>query len=578
MLPPKTGRTASSHHKSALAGIICWMLLLVACVGTPSVGLAQPCGDIDFNNDGLSPDSQDLDDFRGVLAGGACPTGNCDTTDFNRDGIFPDAADLDAFVRVLAGGGCRTHLGLDGWTVHEVAPDARTVYISASGDDLNVGDSPATPIKTFGRAYQLARDGFPDQILLRAGDVFENTSIANGYGGWDKAGRSKDEPMVFGVYGDGPRPTVSVRDGAHGLLIMGNDVWNGNIAIVGLHFVNDRPDPDKGGVGVRMFGTGGNVLLEDCLFERFTGNVSIESSINNDSSPSNWIRNVVVRRCVLVDAYSGTGHSQGIYASMVDGLTIDECVLDHNGWSETIPGKISTIYNHNAYIQPSCTNVLVTRTLTSRAAATGIQLRGRVSNAVGNLAVDNAIGITGGHGQMRWPEQAWAGTIAGNVVIGGRDVGSDGVEGREPRGFALGVGGSIGGHVTGNLVLSLKGRARCGLWLTQIGSSPNRNWTIAGNTVYDVDARYVLDHRPSPQSPPIGVNTLVTSASPAWLDARRSIESYLSSIGRTGSQADYIEACRARPRRTWDARLAPASVVQYMRAGYGVSMPDAGER
>lgn len=577
MLTRASDRPRRPHPCPAMAyGILLIVSALVFCC-LAHVARGQ-CGDVDFNNDGLTPDSADLEDFRAMLAGGPCPTGNCDTIDFNRDGVFPDAADLDAFVRVLAGGGCRTHLGTDGWTVHEPAPDTRVVHVSTSGDDANVGDTPATPVRTFLRAYQLVRDRHPDHILLRAGDVFENAAIANGYGGWDKAGRSKDEPMLFGVYGDGPRPVVSVRDAAHGLLLMGNDVWNGNVSIVGLHFVNDRPDPDRGGVGVRMFGTGGNVLIEDCVFERFTGNVSIESSINNDSSPANWIVNVTLRRCILVDAYGATGHAQGVYASMVDGLLIDECVLDHNGWSTTIPGKASTIFNHNAYIQPSCTNVLVTRSLTSRAAATGLQLRGRVSNAIGNLAIDNAIGITGGHGQMQWPKQAWAGTIAGNVVIGGRDVGNNGVEGAEPRGFALGIGGSIGGQVTGNLVLSLKGRARCGLWLTQIGAEQNRGWNVAGNTILDPDARYVLDQRPAPQSPPIGANTLVRDVVPAWPDASRTIDSYLRSIGRTGGQDEYIEACRARPRRTWDPCLAPAAVVQYMRAGYGMSMPESGTR
>jgi hypothetical protein len=68
------------------------------------------CGDLDFNNDTLFPDSTDLDDFVAVLAGGpsACSTGAglCDSIDFNGDGLFPDADDLDAFIRRLAGGPC----------------------------------------------------------------------------------------------------------------------------------------------------------------------------------------------------------------------------------------------------------------------------------------------------------------------------------------------------------------------------------------------------------------------------------------------------------------------------------------
>lgn len=64
------------------------------------------CNDVDFNNDTITPDSQDLDDFLSVLSAGqtACPT--CDSIDFNNDGLAPDTQDLDAFLRVLAGGPC----------------------------------------------------------------------------------------------------------------------------------------------------------------------------------------------------------------------------------------------------------------------------------------------------------------------------------------------------------------------------------------------------------------------------------------------------------------------------------------
>lgn len=66
------------------------------------------CGDLDFNNDDLFPDSLDLEDLVAVLSGGpnACSTGRCDSIDFNRDELFPDSLDLDAFLSRLAGGAC----------------------------------------------------------------------------------------------------------------------------------------------------------------------------------------------------------------------------------------------------------------------------------------------------------------------------------------------------------------------------------------------------------------------------------------------------------------------------------------
>jgi hypothetical protein len=64
------------------------------------------CGDLDFNNDSLMPDTTDLDDFLSVFSGGPCSTGDCDSVDFNGDGLLPDSADIDAFLRVFSGGEC----------------------------------------------------------------------------------------------------------------------------------------------------------------------------------------------------------------------------------------------------------------------------------------------------------------------------------------------------------------------------------------------------------------------------------------------------------------------------------------
>jgi hypothetical protein len=69
------------------------------------------CDSLDFNNDTLTPDSGDLDDFIAVLAGGpsACstfPTPGCNDIDFNNDGFSPDSLDLDALLTRLSGGPC----------------------------------------------------------------------------------------------------------------------------------------------------------------------------------------------------------------------------------------------------------------------------------------------------------------------------------------------------------------------------------------------------------------------------------------------------------------------------------------
>jgi hypothetical protein len=77
-------------------------------IGTGNLTISTVgCDSIDFNNDGLFPDDNDLIAFLTVLAGGDCPGGGtCSDIDFNNDGLFPDDNDLVAFLTVLAGGNC----------------------------------------------------------------------------------------------------------------------------------------------------------------------------------------------------------------------------------------------------------------------------------------------------------------------------------------------------------------------------------------------------------------------------------------------------------------------------------------
>jgi hypothetical protein len=62
------------------------------------------CDAIDFNQNGVFPEDQDVVDYLDVLAGGSCPT--CNDIDFNNNGVFPEDQDVIDFFNVLAGGTC----------------------------------------------------------------------------------------------------------------------------------------------------------------------------------------------------------------------------------------------------------------------------------------------------------------------------------------------------------------------------------------------------------------------------------------------------------------------------------------
>jgi hypothetical protein len=65
------------------------------------------CDSVDFNNDGLFPDTADIDDFLSVFGGGPCSNDpNCNDVDFNNDGLFPDTLDIDSLLSVFGGGAC----------------------------------------------------------------------------------------------------------------------------------------------------------------------------------------------------------------------------------------------------------------------------------------------------------------------------------------------------------------------------------------------------------------------------------------------------------------------------------------
>jgi hypothetical protein len=65
---------------------------------------APACDSIDFNNNQVFPEDQDVIDFFNVLSGAACPA--CNDIDFNNNQVFPEDQDVIDFFNVLAGGTC----------------------------------------------------------------------------------------------------------------------------------------------------------------------------------------------------------------------------------------------------------------------------------------------------------------------------------------------------------------------------------------------------------------------------------------------------------------------------------------
>jgi hypothetical protein len=315
----------------------------------------------------------------------------------------------------------RAALPLDasGWTILTPSATTRTIYVSSSaGNDNNTGLSPTSPLATINKAKTLLRDNSPDHLLLKRGDTFNES-----FGTWTKRGRSATEPLVLGAYGIGARPLL--KTGTQN----GITVWSAsldtfsNIAISGLHFQADGNTgviPSAGLAGIRWDRPGSNLLVEDTVFEKYATNIVVQSV-----DPTRPFTDLTVRRSQILDAFAnrsgqpGHAHSSGLYTSNVRGVLIEENLLDHNGWNESIATASPTIFNHNLYIQTDSADVVVRDNIITRASSHGLQLRpGGVVD--GNLFVDNSLGFfiagAGGaavdnvllHGSTKplWPDNA----------------------------------------------------------------------------------------------------------------------------------------------------------------------------
>jgi hypothetical protein len=307
----------------------------------------------------------------------------------------------------------------------DVPAEEREIVIhvsSSAGVDGQDGRSPETAVKTIRRGQALLRDGHGDRLLLKRGDVFEET-----FGAWNKSGNNPDDPLVIGAYGDGPRPKVVAQQAVFN--IYGNGPLLHDLTISGIHFAAagrnpNAPDYDPaapGGNGIRIVRPAHRITIEDCRFECFNGNL-----ILTGDERKGRLQDIVVRRCLVLDSYATNGaHSgQGLYADKVDGLTIEGCVFDHNGWNEKVPGAVANIFRHNIYISHDTTGVRVRGNVIANGASHGMQMRaGGVCE--GNLFIDNAI-----HAFMGGEDAVFR----GNVIVGGRDI-----DAKTPRGHGVTV-------------------------------------------------------------------------------------------------------------------------------------------
>jgi len=326
---------------------------------------------------------------------------------------------------------------VSGWTELIRSPDSRVVYVSSSeGSDSNDGLSPERPVRTLAAGYALLRHGYPDWMLLKRGDLWRES-----LGHWKKGGRNGAEPMVIWGYGVGPRPRL-LTQGGRGFVTQGGAGSPETIdylAIKGLHMTPEAFNPLQVQTGLQFLRPGTGLLVEDCRLEGYGTNLTFDTAAGQFS-------NVAIRRCILANAYTNQGHSQGMYADEVIGLLIEECVFYHNGWNPEVTGADPTPFNHNMYLSTRTRDVTVRGNISCLASSHGLQARsgGVVSD---NLFIRNSISFLVGGGDVPVVGGVPA-IVERNTVLEAKDISP-----ALPRGIGLTLTNVSSGRVIQNLFM-----------------------------------------------------------------------------------------------------------------------------
>ncbi len=97
-----------------------------------------------------------------------------------------------------------------------------------------------------------------------------------------------------------------------------------------------------------------------------------------------------------------------MYASHVEGLTIEGNLFDHNGWNEEVQNACATMYNHNLYLNAD--NLVVRDNILSRASSMHLKLRSDTTGDMSGTLIENNYFVEGEIGV----------SIGGNTDVAGR--------------------------------------------------------------------------------------------------------------------------------------------------------------
>ncbi|MEO0611552.1 MAG: hypothetical protein AAFZ67_14095 [Planctomycetota bacterium] len=552
-------------------------------------------------DDGSGGDGSDGDDNSGGGDNGDTNNGGGDDSGDNGDGDTntgggDDGSDDDGDTNTGGGtGGPET-----GWTEFERSADTMVFYVAESGSDANDGLSPSRPLRTVSEGIRRLRDGKPDWLLLRRGDVFSDNFGSN----WSKSGRSASEKMVIGAYGDESLPRPVLNTGTSKALTMFKNDPREHLAFVSLEL---RAGVNYSNAGISITAGGvEDVLFEDLLLSGYTQGIAFNGSL----------KDIAIRRCVVIDS-GGATRAQALYAEGVDGLLVEQSVFDRNGWIASQGRDASTtIFAHNVYIQRDVTGLVFRDNFTSRASSHGLQVRNG-GDVLRNVFWQNPIALSFGNENRKVNEFPVSGNIDDNVVLEAIDMNSD-----QKRGWGIQIQNANGVSVSRNIFANARVDRAYGLMLFTSNQAGNRDLVVADNVIDDFGRNIRIDtddvisttfrgntitssrgsfplfihrgskvnrisfegnqYRHNASSNPLELDgsrislqrwrqvldrqgrkvPLKNGSSDPYVNGSATLATYARTLGYTNGQ-DFIAAMRKQRKGSWDKRLTPEAIREF---------------
>jgi parallel beta-helix repeat protein len=263
--------------------------------------------------------------------------------------------------------------------IFTLSANATDYYVSANGNDANMGTSTSTPWRTLDKVNSYFSSLQPgDRILLNRGDIFYGSIIPS-------KGFTDGNPITFGAYGSGANPVITGFTTVTNWTNLGGNIWESTSAISTL---NDANMVVINGINTAMGRYPNTGWLN---VDSHTGNTSITSSSLN-SSVTNWtgadlvmkVKKYAIQRNLITSASGSTIKYNAINSdNAADGygffIENDARTLDiQNEWYYNPSTKKIRIYSSTSpsNVQVSTLDTLVYITRKSNFTFDGIDFTG----------------------------------------------------------------------------------------------------------------------------------------------------------------------------------------------------------